>query len=170
MLTMKACCSKYFLPLFQNSSSSTSANPCFPLQRAYLFTFIVECWHQILARSRTYLRWPQMEKWSTWKSSILLIWTSLKFGPSPSDFILKAESMLKVLRSYIQSTVWPIKPPRRPQMEKPSTQIVFVSLKQAILIQKSSQSEVVCKSYSHSNAALPGGYVWRATQHMMSNG
>ena len=26
--------------------------------------------------------------------------------------------MLKVLRSYIQSTVWAIKTPRRPQMEK----------------------------------------------------
>ena len=59
---------------------------------------------------------------------------SLKFGPSPSGFISKAETMLKVLRSYIQSTVWRIKPPRRPQMEKLSTLIVFVSLKQSILI------------------------------------
>lgn len=72
----------------------------------------------IYAWSRTYSRWPQMEKWSTWKSSVLLIWTSLKFGSSPSDFISKAQTMLKLLRSYIQSTIWPIKPPRWPQMEK----------------------------------------------------
>ena len=31
-----------FIPLFQNSSSGTSANPCFPLRRAYVFTFIAE--------------------------------------------------------------------------------------------------------------------------------
>ena len=43
---------------------------------------------------------------------------SLKFGSSQSDFISKAETMLKVLRSYIQSTVWLIKPPIRPQMKK----------------------------------------------------
>ena len=92
------------------------------------------CSHQILARSITYLRWPQMEKWSSWKSSILSIWTSLKFGPSLSDFISKAETMLKVLRSYIQSTVWLIKPPRRPQMETLFTRIVFVSSKRSILI------------------------------------
>ena len=34
--------SKYYLSLFQNLSSSTSANPCFPLRRAHLCTFIVE--------------------------------------------------------------------------------------------------------------------------------
>ena len=92
------------------------------------------CWHQILARSITYLRWPQMEKWSSWRSSVLSIWTSLKFGSLQSDFISKAETMLKVLRSYIQSTVWLIKPPRQPQMEKLSTCIVFVSSKRSILI------------------------------------
>ena len=53
--------------------------------------------------------------------------------------------MLKVLRSYIQSTVWPIKPPRRPQMKKWSTVIVFVSLKRLILIYKSFKSKFVCK-------------------------
>ena len=42
MLTMIACRSKYYLSLFQNSSSGTSTNPCFPLRRSYLFTFIVE--------------------------------------------------------------------------------------------------------------------------------
>ena len=41
-LTMKVYHPKYYLSLFQNSSSSTSANPCFPLRRAYLFTFIAE--------------------------------------------------------------------------------------------------------------------------------
>ena len=41
MLTMKVYRSKYYLPLFQNSSSGTSANPCFPLRRAYLFTFML---------------------------------------------------------------------------------------------------------------------------------
>ena len=90
------------------------------------------CWHQILARSRTYLTWPQMEKWSSWKSSVLSIWTSLKFGSSQSDFISKAETMLKVLRSYIQSTVWLIKPPIQAQIKKSSTWIVFVSSKRSI--------------------------------------
>ena len=40
MLTMKAYRSKYYLSLFQNSSSGTSANPCFPLRRAYLFLLL----------------------------------------------------------------------------------------------------------------------------------
>ena len=40
MFTMKLCLSKYYLSLFQNSSSGTSANPCFPLRRAYLFTLM----------------------------------------------------------------------------------------------------------------------------------
>ena len=41
MLTMKVYRSKYYSSLFQNSSSRTSTNPCFPLQRAYLFTFML---------------------------------------------------------------------------------------------------------------------------------
>ena len=41
MLTMKLCLSKYYLSLFQNLSSGTSANPCFPLRRAYLFNFML---------------------------------------------------------------------------------------------------------------------------------
>ena len=41
MLTMKVCRSKYYLSLFQKSSSATSTNPYFPLRRAYLFTFML---------------------------------------------------------------------------------------------------------------------------------
>ena len=41
MLIIKACRSKYYLSLFQKTSSGTSTNPCFPLRRAYLFTFML---------------------------------------------------------------------------------------------------------------------------------
>ena len=92
------------------------------------------CWHQILAQSRTYLKWPQMEKCSTWKSFVLSIRTSLKFGPSPSDLISKAEVVFEILRFCIQNTIRHITPPRLPRMEKWSTWIVFVSSKRSILI------------------------------------
>ena len=48
MLTMKVCRSKYYLSLFQKSSSGTSTNPCFPLRRAYLFTFMLS--HHLLIK------------------------------------------------------------------------------------------------------------------------
>ena len=40
-LTMKVYHPKYYLSLFQKSSSVTSTNPCFPLWRAYLFNFML---------------------------------------------------------------------------------------------------------------------------------
>ena len=38
------------------------------------------CWHQILAQPSTYLKWPQMEKCSTWKSFVLSIRTFWSLG------------------------------------------------------------------------------------------
>ena len=52
MLTMKVYRSKYYSSLFQNSSSGTSTNLCFPLRRAYLFTFMLS--HHPLIKSTSW--------------------------------------------------------------------------------------------------------------------
>ena len=48
MLTMKAYRSKLFHLCFKKLSSGTSANQCFPLRRAYLFTFMLS--HPLLIK------------------------------------------------------------------------------------------------------------------------
>lgn len=92
------------------------------------------CWHQILAWSKTQLRWPQMKKCSKQESSVSSKGETFIFGPYPSNLISKAKVVFEVLRFCIQNTIRLITPPRRPRMKKWSTQIVFVLLKWLILI------------------------------------
>ena len=55
MLTMKVCHSKYYLSLFQNSSSGTSTNSCFPREGPI---YLLLCWVIILLLKSTSWRAP----------------------------------------------------------------------------------------------------------------
>ena len=95
MLTMKVCRSKYYLSLFQKSSFGTSTNPCFPLWRAYLFTFMLS--HHPLIKSTS---WRALLSFASITINLCWVWLWLDLFYHELQCLVSPWS-LKVICIYV---------------------------------------------------------------------